>query len=132
MASFRLFAWRYFAAKRRKDAMQKDEITSCDKTKRRKDATRKDNKIKVSNGVSAHGVFRLFTQKFHLFAWRVSAFRLFAWHYYIFTHCDFFVFSFFRIAFFRLFVWRLFAAKRRKDAIAQSSHHNLCTDCPTV
>ena len=35
ISSCRLFAWRLFVFSRRKDAMQKDEKTTCEKTKRR-------------------------------------------------------------------------------------------------
>ena len=75
--------------------------------------------------------FRLFVLEFRLFVWRVSLFRLFAWRYFVV-----FVFSHGVISSFRLFVWRLLVfsffrvalfrgekTKRRKDEMAQTSHH---------
>ena len=100
ISCFRLLAAEGRHAKRRKDAI-------------RKDTTRKDDKIKVSNGVLSYGVFSSFRSE-------ISSFR-----------AESFVFSSFRMESYRLFVfrmasflsaWRLFA-KRRKDEMAQSSHH---------
>ena len=91
--------------------------------KRRKDATRKDN-FKVSNGLFAWH-FRLYRSEISSFrvvgfvfsSSRMTLFRLSEWL--------FFVFSSFSMASFRLFAWHLFAAKRRKNVMAQSSHHIL-------
>ena len=64
--------------------------------------------------VILHGVFSLF--------------RLFAWRFFVISLCRvalfrYFVFSRGVISLFRYFAWRYFVAKRRKDEMAQISHH---------
>ena len=121
--------------KNRHAKRRKDEITPCEKTKRRqakrrKETTRKADKTRVSNGVFLHGFFFFFF--FSSFRAEISSFRVAG---FVFSHG---VISYFRLAFFRLFawhlfVWRLFAAKRRKDEMAQTSHHAmLCKSTPEV
>ena len=71
--------------------------------------------------------FRLFALKFRLFAWWVSSFRMALFRFFVFSHGFLSVFSFFRMVCFSSFhlsAWCLFAAKRRKDEMAQSSHHS--------
>ena len=91
-------------------------------------------------------LLRLFVSKFRYFELRVASFRHFAWRcfvilsfcvasfrYFVFSRGVFslfryfalryFVISSFHVALFRYFAWRYFVAKRRKDEMAQISHH---------
>ena len=96
-------------------------------------------------------LFRLFVSKFRYFELRVASFRHFAWRFFryfvilrgVFSLFRLFAWSFFvillfRVALFRYFIfsrgvislfpyfaWRYFVAKRRKDEMAQISHHTL-------
>ena len=66
--------------------------------------------------VILRGVFSLF----RLFAWRffvISLFRVALFRYFVFLRGV--------ISLFRYFAWRYFVAKRRKDEMAQISHHNI-------
>ena len=68
---------------------------------------------------------------FRHFAWRffvissfcVASFRYFVFSRGVFSLFRYFVISSFRVALFRYFAWRYFVAKRRKDEMAQISHH---------
>ena len=64
--------------------------------------------------VILRGVFSLF----RLFAWRffvISLFRVALFRYFVFSRGV--------ISLFRYFAWRYFVAKKRKDEMAQISHH---------
>ena len=128
--TFRLFAWRYFVFSHGVFSLRNDEkttrrINAKQKKKRRhaktrKDASRKDNEITVSNDIFLRGVFSSFRAKISSF--RMALFRLFVFSHGFFSSVCFFSW---RFCVCRLFVWRLFAAKRQKDEMAQSNHHNL-------
>ena len=102
--------------KRRNNATRKNEKT--------KSAARKDDKMTVQflNGVYSRGVFFFFFFFFFFSRWNFD-FSCSGFRYFVFSRG---VISSFRMAIFRLFAWRLFACviSRRKDEMAQTSHHN--------
>ena len=108
--------------KERQAKRRKDEITPRERTK---SATRKDDKLTVLNGVFSRGVFSSFrvgistfrVAGFVISSFRVALFRLFAWRYFVFSRGV--------LSSFRFFAWRYFGAKRRKDEMAQTSHHTM-------
>ena len=90
----------------------------------------------VSSFVSKFRYFELRVASFRHFAWRffvISSFCVASFRYFVFSRGVFslfryfalryFVISSFRVALFRYFAWRYFVAKRRKDEMAQISHH---------
>ena len=88
-------------------------------------------------------LFRLFVPKFRYFELRVASFRHFAWRlfvissfrvaffrHFVISRCvislfRLFAWRYFVISLFRYFAWRYFVAIRRKDEMAQISHHML-------
>ena len=90
---FVISTFRLFAAKRRKDAMRKDEIHMAKNAMRQDEETPREKTTKFKFQMVSFRVafFCLFTLKFRLYAWRVSTFRMalfliFAWRFSTFSH----------------------------------------------
>ena len=95
MASFRLFAWRYFSTKKRHAKKRKHEITPGEKTKKRHARKRKDKKTPREKTTKLNFQMASFCAK-------ISSFHMAD---FVFSHG---VISSFRTAFFRFFAWRFY------------------------